>query len=94
MKRNCRRLIFFVVFLVFSSTTSARLLQPPINEVGEMAKILEPPFGNGFTAEDEISYLMGLERCEKGDEEEDCVRRRMIAEAHLDYIYTQKNNGP
>lgn len=31
--------------------------------------------------------LMGSEECDKEDEE--CSRRRMIAEAHLDYIYTQ-----
>lgn len=31
--------------------------------------------------------LMGLEKC--GDKDEECHRRRMVAEAHLDYIYTQ-----
>lgn len=33
--------------------------------------------------------LMGLEECEENDEA--CLKRRMVAEAHLDYIYTQKN---
>ncbi|KAI3860270.1 hypothetical protein MKX03_030951 [Papaver bracteatum] len=35
--------------------------------------------------------LMGMEDChESGDEkEEECLKRRMMAEAHLDYIYTQ-----
>ncbi|XP_011101491.1 putative phytosulfokines 6 [Sesamum indicum] len=31
--------------------------------------------------------LMGLEEC--GDKDEGCWKRRMVAEAHLDYIYTQ-----
>ncbi|ONK77622.1 uncharacterized protein A4U43_C02F8730 [Asparagus officinalis] len=31
--------------------------------------------------------LMGPEHCDDGDEE--CLRRRMTSEAHLDYIYTQ-----
>jgi len=32
--------------------------------------------------------LMGLEHyCEDGDEE--CLKRRLMSEAHLDYIYTQ-----
>lgn len=30
---------------------------------------------------------MGIEKCEEKDEV--CLKRRMIAEAHLDYIYTQ-----
>jgi len=34
-----------------------------------------------------FQQLMGLEVCRGGDEE--CFKRRIIAEAHLDYIYTQ-----
>lgn len=34
-----------------------------------------------------LLQLMGLEVCVDGDE--DCLKRRVIAEAHLDYIYTQ-----
>nr|GFA22121.1 putative phytosulfokines 6 [Tanacetum cinerariifolium] len=33
--------------------------------------------------------MMGLEACLSGDEE--CLKRRVLAEAHLDYIYTQKH---
>ncbi|KAK4440641.1 hypothetical protein Salat_0399000 [Sesamum alatum] len=37
---------------------------------------------------DSFYKLMGLEEyCQNGDEE--CLKRRAIAEAHLDYIYTQ-----
>ena len=34
-----------------------------------------------------LQQLMGAEDCQTGQEE--CLKRRMIAEAHLDYIYTQ-----
>ncbi|KAI8524249.1 hypothetical protein RHMOL_Rhmol13G0135500 [Rhododendron molle] len=48
-------------------------------------------FPNCFlTLRDRLVYvlqLMGMEDCHGGDEE--CVKRRMAAEAHLDYIYTQ-----
>ncbi|PON46016.1 Phytosulfokine [Parasponia andersonii] len=39
-----------------------------------------------------VDELMGLEDCGNGehdDAEEQCLKRRIIAEAHLDYIYTQ-----
>ncbi|KAH7671448.1 Phytosulfokine protein [Dioscorea alata] len=41
-----------------------------------------------MTEEFPLSNLMELEKCETtGDEE--CMKRRMMDEAHLDYIYTQ-----
>ncbi|XP_050225491.1 putative phytosulfokines 6 [Mercurialis annua] len=39
----------------------------------------------------EGSGLMGSEACESGDEE--CLKRRMTSEAHLDYIYTQQHEN-
>lgn len=35
---------------------------------------------------------MGIEECEEKDE--GCFKRRMVAEAHLDYIYTQHKPKP
>ncbi|EOA22480.1 hypothetical protein CARUB_v10003132mg [Capsella rubella] len=41
----------------------------------------------------ELSQLMGEEeKCEERDEE--CMKRRMITETHLDYIYTQSHHKP
>ncbi|KAH1123202.1 hypothetical protein J1N35_006362 [Gossypium stocksii] len=37
----------------------------------------------------DFSELMGAEECYEKDEE--CVKRRMMADAHLDYIYTQNH---
>ncbi|WRX33718.1 Phytosulfokine - like 6, partial [Theobroma cacao] len=34
-----------------------------------------------------INQLMGVEACDTGDDE--CLKRRIVSEAHLDYIYTQ-----
>ncbi|KAF2300741.1 hypothetical protein GH714_015647 [Hevea brasiliensis] len=49
---------------------------------------------NAMTSQDSIvevdsssELLMGSEVCETGDEE--CFKRRLVSEAHLDYIYTQ-----
>uniref|UniRef100_J3NBD6 Phytosulfokine n=1 Tax=Oryza brachyantha TaxID=4533 RepID=J3NBD6_ORYBR len=49
--------------------------------------------GNG----DEVSELMGAEEeaaasaCEvEGNDDEECVQRRLLRDAHLDYIYTQR----
>ncbi|KAF7154511.1 hypothetical protein RHSIM_Rhsim01G0208400 [Rhododendron simsii] len=41
---------------------------------------------------DSLDQLMGLEDCNSGDDDEECAKRRMVAEAHLDYIYTQHRN--
>uniref|UniRef100_A0A1J3J7Z1 Phytosulfokine n=1 Tax=Noccaea caerulescens TaxID=107243 RepID=A0A1J3J7Z1_NOCCA len=43
-------------------------------------------------ASDIAQELMGEEKCEESDEE--CMKRRMITESHLDYIYTQSHNKP
>ncbi|KAL5545925.1 hypothetical protein UlMin_005612 [Ulmus minor] len=36
---------------------------------------------------DDLFDLMGSEGCD--DKDEECLKRRMIADSHLDYIYTQ-----
>ncbi|CAI0408087.1 unnamed protein product [Linum tenue] len=53
----------------------------------------------GSLKEEDFSTLMGAEElenaegvCEENDE--DCLKRRMVAEAHLDYIYTQHHKNP
>uniref|UniRef100_A0A0E0F2L4 Phytosulfokine n=1 Tax=Oryza meridionalis TaxID=40149 RepID=A0A0E0F2L4_9ORYZ len=51
--------------------------------------------GNG----DEVSELMGAAEeeaaaCEEGKNNDECVQRRLLSDAHLDYIYTQHKNKP
>ncbi|CAD5178510.1 unnamed protein product [Musa acuminata subsp. malaccensis] len=46
----------------------------------------------GGVEEEEPWNLMGMEACAGGTEE--CLERRMMSEAHLDYIYTQRHPQP
>ncbi|KAG5584146.1 hypothetical protein MTR67_037946 [Solanum verrucosum] len=88
-QKNIVFLLSLMVLLLISYTTSARLL-PTINS--QENKKIE---SNGIISNNPISSqvqedfndLMGIEECEEKDEV--CFKRRMIAEAHLDYIYTQ-----
>ncbi|CDP15367.1 unnamed protein product [Coffea canephora] len=64
-------------FLLISRSISARLL--PTNQASSSFSTTK--------ADEDMASLMGLEECNGKDEA--CVQRRMIAEAHLDYIYTQ-----
>ncbi|KAK6942661.1 Phytosulfokine [Dillenia turbinata] len=80
-------LVFFG-FLIFSSTLSARLLTS-----SEVANYLEATMvsqdqSHIQSMEEDTLNLIGLvEACD--DKDEECAKRRIIAEAHLDYIYTQ-----
>lgn len=43
----------------------------------------------------DLNRLMGLEEYSCEDENEEyCIKRRVLEEAHLDYIYTQHHNHP
>ncbi|KAL5204532.1 hypothetical protein ABZP36_009403 [Zizania latifolia] len=48
--------------------------------------------GNG----EEVSKLMGAaeEEAEACDGDDECVQRRLLRDAHLDYIYTQHKGRP
>ncbi|CAN4120433.1 unnamed protein product [Withania somnifera] len=42
-----------------------------------------------------LNRLMGLEEYSCEDEnDQECIKRRVLEEAHLDYIYTQHHNHP
>ncbi|CAK7329292.1 unnamed protein product [Dovyalis caffra] len=83
-----RALLLFLLVLVHSSEISARFLS---SQQGQEEVKLNNISSEGTLAQIEnsesINELMGLELCHNGDEE--CLKRRIIAEAHLDYIYTQ-----
>ncbi|XP_050243432.1 putative phytosulfokines 6 [Quercus robur] len=74
------------LFLFCSFLASARLLPPKQGYEEVKANGISHAAGS-LTDLKDISDLMGLEKC--GDNDEECLQRRMIAEAHLDYIYTQ-----
>ncbi|XWS59536.1 hypothetical protein CRYUN_Cryun08bG0130600 [Craigia yunnanensis] len=73
-------------FLLCSYSTFARLLPQKQVEKEFKASVITQAGLLTDTKED-FSNLMGSEECYEKDEE--CLKRRMISEAHLDYIYTQ-----
>ncbi|XP_068312073.1 putative phytosulfokines 6 [Pyrus communis] len=83
-------LVLCIFFILFSSTLSTRLLA---NKEGQEKELLnEMAHGGslvGLEGSELMDQLMGVEDCVDGDE--DCSKRRIMAEAHLDYIYTQKH---
>ncbi|XP_062167395.1 putative phytosulfokines 6 [Alnus glutinosa] len=78
--------LFFVFFLC-SFLASARLLAPTKQGEKEVNGITHA--AKSFTDSEDLSNLMGLETEECDGKDEECLKRRMMAEAHLDYIYTQ-----
>lgn len=88
MKPKCHAFFIFLLFVfLLECSTSARLLSPKEGaEEIEGTKALAGPFTE---MKEDLSTLMGSAECDGRDE--DCLKRRMIAEAHLDYIYTQHN---
>ncbi|KAK4749296.1 hypothetical protein SAY87_026745 [Trapa incisa] len=92
MKQNRAILLLLLLLLFLISQSSGRLLKT-VNSGGDSMKenkiiALEPSSSDQTV---NLSSLMGaseVEDCE-GEEAEDCMTRRMMAEAHLDYIYTQ-----
>ncbi|XP_027178051.1 putative phytosulfokines 6 [Coffea eugenioides] len=87
-------LLILMILLLASSQIAARYLASKGGE-GKLINVYavadESSFLNMETTES-IEKLMGLEECENGDRE--CFNRRVLAEAHLDYIYTQHHKGP
>ncbi|KAG5556648.1 hypothetical protein RHGRI_007055 [Rhododendron griersonianum] len=83
-------IIFLTVFLLLShSLTSARPLSPlQGNQIVKGNEITQSLPSINVEDEDLVN-LMGMEECDEKDE--DCIKRRMVAEAHLDYIYTQRH---
>ncbi|KAK6138437.1 hypothetical protein DH2020_027812 [Rehmannia glutinosa] len=89
MKQNFHSvaLIFLLAFLI-STPSFARKLVAKEGEVDEkITNISNKESAENIVNINSIDNLMGLEECQ--NEEEECLKRRVIAEAHLDYIYTQ-----
>ncbi|XP_039015216.1 putative phytosulfokines 6 [Hibiscus syriacus] len=77
-------LIIFFIVLISSSHMSARFSgNKQREEEVELSQITD------MEGIELMNQLMGMEACDEGDD--GCLKRRIIAEAHLDYIYTQHN---
>ncbi|KAK9126491.1 hypothetical protein Scep_015337 [Stephania cephalantha] len=81
-------LLFFLLSMCLIITSATRPLsskqgEEKVIDLGRLVPSLEEM---EVMDQEFFSSLMGEEHCENGDEE--CLKRRMTAEAHLDYIYT------
>ncbi|XWS71513.1 hypothetical protein CRYUN_Cryun03dG0144300 [Craigia yunnanensis] len=75
-------LLFFFLILISSSHLSARFIaNKQGKEEVELSQIID------IEDIELMNQLMGVETCDTGDVE--FLKRRIISEAHLDYIYTQ-----
>ncbi|XP_009619522.1 putative phytosulfokines 6 [Nicotiana tabacum] len=86
-------LLLLLVSMLVSSQASARFLAN--NQVKGEVKLHKTIGGDSIDrmeTTDDSNELRGVEECDDGDEE--CFKRRVIAEAHLDYIYTQHHDHP
>ncbi|KAL5763829.1 hypothetical protein ACOSP7_016190 [Xanthoceras sorbifolium] len=83
MKQNLHLSVVFFFLLISSWKVSARFI---VTKQGQEEIKLKDSLQEMEDIE-QIKELMGMETCENGDEE--CFKRRIISEAHLDYIYTQ-----
>ncbi|KAI8563138.1 hypothetical protein RHMOL_Rhmol03G0089500 [Rhododendron molle] len=83
-------IIFLTVSLLLShSLTSARPLPPLQGNQLVKANEITQSLPSIDVDDEDLVNLMGMEECDEKDE--DCIKRRMVAEAHLDYIYTQRH---
>ncbi|XP_043711057.1 putative phytosulfokines 6 isoform X2 [Telopea speciosissima] len=81
--------LFLFLFLIFSySTVAARLLTAKQEKV-KAVKIVQSGPLRTEEMDDSWNKVIRMGDCGNGDEE--CLKRRMVAEAHLDYIYTQNH---
>ncbi|KAJ4751577.1 Phytosulfokines 2 [Rhynchospora pubera] len=88
--------LLFIILISFHSVSGARLListeQAGVFGIHKADHVLSKTGGTEGNTEDNPWKLMGMEECKKGDEE--CEKRRLLSEAHLDYIYTQGHHKP
>ncbi|KAG9459123.1 hypothetical protein H6P81_003631 [Aristolochia fimbriata] len=82
MKQTLVPLILLVCFL------HAARANRPLKDINQQENVKVSGFSQmGHSGEGEDDAWTLLEAC--GNEDEECLKRRMISEAHLDYIYTQ-----
>ncbi|CAN0879928.1 Putative phytosulfokines 6 [Linum grandiflorum] len=95
MGRTHYSTLLLLAFLLVSSFSSASSQGADGKiSVDEKAGV-ELAFGSSLASLDEdFSMLMGEGGVVCEEKDEDCLKRRMMAEAHLDYIYTQSHKHP
>ncbi|XP_057548703.1 putative phytosulfokines 6 [Amaranthus tricolor] len=84
---SCYLFVFFLCVVAFSTTNARVLASKQEDEIENNTVIPQQASSPFLENKDSIDELMGIEICENGDEE--CLKRRIVSEVHLDYIYTQ-----
>ncbi|NP_001266262.1 putative phytosulfokines 6-like precursor [Solanum lycopersicum] len=97
MKQNVYFVLLLLVSMIISSQASSRFLVNNL-QVEKEAKLTNKS-SDGDSIEKmrstNLNRLMGLEEYSCEDEnDQECIKRRVLVEAHLDYIYTQHHNHP
>ncbi|XP_042014368.1 putative phytosulfokines 6 isoform X4 [Salvia splendens] len=88
MNSNFHKLL--LILLVFSTATaSARKMAS--TKAGEVDQQIKGEESDLKVASVDSFDLMGVEECGNGETE--CLMRRAVSEAHLDYIYTEKKGN-
>ncbi|KAL2933593.1 Phytosulfokines 5 [Bienertia sinuspersici] len=83
-------LLFMSLLLSSYYLASARVLQQKVDPGVQDLKVMDTA-----SNDDNMSNLMGLDESEGCESTEECINeRKLVAEAHLDYIYTQKHRKP
>ncbi|KAK4369506.1 hypothetical protein RND71_013298 [Anisodus tanguticus] len=87
-------LLLLLVSMIVSSQASARFIANNQDCSGRGGKTSKVNGGDSIDkmGTTDLNRLMGLE--EYPCEDEECIKRRILEEAHLDYIYTQHHNHP
>ncbi|KAK2982550.1 hypothetical protein RJ640_025459 [Escallonia rubra] len=87
MKKHFHGFALLFFLFIITSQTYARSLA--IRKGDKMVKPIKSTEESAaeFETSDFLDNLLGVEDCGNGEQE--CLNRRVIAEAHLDYIYTQ-----
>ncbi|MCD7464193.1 hypothetical protein HAX54_052268 [Datura stramonium] len=97
---SCFLVILMFLFVFLSPASSSRYFLSTTNQVVKdeevkiNGKVNRLPYLYQLHQMDSLNKLMGVEECEEEEEDGECLKRRVLAEAHLDYIYTQNRNHP
>ncbi|XP_047977183.1 putative phytosulfokines 6 isoform X3 [Salvia hispanica] len=89
MNSNFHKLL--LILLVFSTATASARKMASTKAAEEVDQQIKGEESNSNVASVDSFDLMGMEECGNGETE--CLMRRAVSEARLDYIYTEKKGN-
>uniref|UniRef100_A0A6V7QWQ6 Phytosulfokine n=1 Tax=Ananas comosus var. bracteatus TaxID=296719 RepID=A0A6V7QWQ6_ANACO len=89
LKQHKETFSLALIYIYICIGTEAAKVVDGLSQTGQQGKAEREDLTTNF------DILMGMEECEdEHGNDEERLKRRMISEAHLDYIYTQRQNKP